>query len=316
MPCSMRTTSELIAALDAESASSPSGSRLPTRATAAPSSPSTSSASCSAELAAVREKWWARGREPREGTRAVRWITHTFPRSGGPPRAERRPSPSRRGRGLRRRRTHRRDRPSGCPAPTPADPRALRRAVLLARRQRDRAHRHPDHRPDRDGVAARRGRGRRVRDGAPGDRRHLRRRARRPVRLPRVEHRGGCRERTHRDRDPTAQRHGRPAVRRAARARLPRRTPRPARRHREDRPRARPRPPRADAARPRRRRAVRRAAHRHDGGRRRRRRARRTARPGAGARRRRGGIRRLGAARRVLRAARRRGGRRPGVGSG
>ncbi|MBM7503984.1 ArsR/SmtB family transcription factor [Agromyces aurantiacus] len=34
-----------------------------------------------ADLAAVREKWWARGREPREGTRAVRWITHVFPRS-------------------------------------------------------------------------------------------------------------------------------------------------------------------------------------------------------------------------------------------
>ena len=34
-----------------------------------------------ADLDAVREKWWARGREPREGTRAVRWITHTFPRT-------------------------------------------------------------------------------------------------------------------------------------------------------------------------------------------------------------------------------------------
>ncbi|MFF2272362.1 helix-turn-helix domain-containing protein [Agromyces sp. NPDC058136] len=34
-----------------------------------------------AELAAVREKWQRYGREPREGTRAVRWITHTFPRS-------------------------------------------------------------------------------------------------------------------------------------------------------------------------------------------------------------------------------------------
>ncbi|MFF2389693.1 ArsR/SmtB family transcription factor [Agromyces sp. NPDC058104] len=34
-----------------------------------------------ADLAAVRDKWWAVGREPREGTRAVRWITHTFPRS-------------------------------------------------------------------------------------------------------------------------------------------------------------------------------------------------------------------------------------------
>ncbi len=34
-----------------------------------------------ADLAAVRDKWWARGREPREGTRAVRWMTHTFPRS-------------------------------------------------------------------------------------------------------------------------------------------------------------------------------------------------------------------------------------------
>ncbi|GAA2043950.1 hypothetical protein GCM10009819_33440 [Agromyces tropicus] len=34
----------------------------------------------SADLEAVREKWWARGREPREGTRSVRWITHVFPR--------------------------------------------------------------------------------------------------------------------------------------------------------------------------------------------------------------------------------------------
>lgn len=36
----------------------------------------------SAELAALREKWWGRGREPREGTRSVRWITHVFPRPG------------------------------------------------------------------------------------------------------------------------------------------------------------------------------------------------------------------------------------------
>ena len=35
-----------------------------------------------ADLAAVREKWWTHGREAREGTRAVRWITHAFPRSG------------------------------------------------------------------------------------------------------------------------------------------------------------------------------------------------------------------------------------------
>jgi len=34
-----------------------------------------------ADLAAVRDKWWAVGREPRPGTRAVRWITHTFPRT-------------------------------------------------------------------------------------------------------------------------------------------------------------------------------------------------------------------------------------------
>jgi DNA-binding transcriptional ArsR family regulator len=33
------------------------------------------------DLAAVREKWWERGREPREGTRRVRWITHVFPRA-------------------------------------------------------------------------------------------------------------------------------------------------------------------------------------------------------------------------------------------
>ncbi|WP_448809155.1 ArsR/SmtB family transcription factor [Agromyces bauzanensis] len=33
-----------------------------------------------ADLDAVHAKWWARGREPRAGTRPVRWITHTFPR--------------------------------------------------------------------------------------------------------------------------------------------------------------------------------------------------------------------------------------------
>lgn len=33
-----------------------------------------------ADLAAVREKWWAKGREGRPGSRPVRWITHTFPR--------------------------------------------------------------------------------------------------------------------------------------------------------------------------------------------------------------------------------------------
>lgn len=35
-----------------------------------------------ADLAAVREKWWARGRDARRDTRPVRWITHTFPRPG------------------------------------------------------------------------------------------------------------------------------------------------------------------------------------------------------------------------------------------
>ncbi|MFF2371072.1 ArsR/SmtB family transcription factor [Agromyces sp. NPDC058110] len=34
-----------------------------------------------AELEAVRDKWWALGREPRDGARPVRWITHVFPRS-------------------------------------------------------------------------------------------------------------------------------------------------------------------------------------------------------------------------------------------
>ncbi|MRX43450.1 winged helix-turn-helix domain-containing protein [Agromyces kandeliae] len=34
----------------------------------------------SADLAAVRDKWWARRREPAEGTRLVRWMTHVFPR--------------------------------------------------------------------------------------------------------------------------------------------------------------------------------------------------------------------------------------------
>ncbi|MGR0321073.1 helix-turn-helix domain-containing protein [Agromyces sp. ZXT2-3] len=36
----------------------------------------------SADLAAVRDKWWARRGEPAEGTRIVRWMTHVFPRSG------------------------------------------------------------------------------------------------------------------------------------------------------------------------------------------------------------------------------------------
>ncbi|WP_136706553.1 metalloregulator ArsR/SmtB family transcription factor [Agromyces sp. H66] len=35
-----------------------------------------------ADLEAIHEKWWARGREPRPGTRSVRWITHSFPRPG------------------------------------------------------------------------------------------------------------------------------------------------------------------------------------------------------------------------------------------
>lgn len=35
-----------------------------------------------AELEALHAKWWARGLEPRPGTRVVRWITHTFPRPG------------------------------------------------------------------------------------------------------------------------------------------------------------------------------------------------------------------------------------------
>jgi len=35
-----------------------------------------------ADLAAVHEKWWSRGRDPGPGTRSVRWITHTFPRRG------------------------------------------------------------------------------------------------------------------------------------------------------------------------------------------------------------------------------------------
>ena len=91
-----------------------------------------------------------------------------------------------------------------------AHPRAVRRAVLLARRQRDRARRHPDHRAGADGLAARGGRRGRLRDRPAGHRRHVRRGARRPVRLPRLEHRGGCRERTRRHRDPGAERHGRP----------------------------------------------------------------------------------------------------------
>lgn len=33
-----------------------------------------------AEIAALHDKWWAVGRTPRPGTRAVRWITHIFPR--------------------------------------------------------------------------------------------------------------------------------------------------------------------------------------------------------------------------------------------
>ena len=34
-----------------------------------------------ADLAAVHEKWWAKGRDGGPGTRPVRWITHTFPRT-------------------------------------------------------------------------------------------------------------------------------------------------------------------------------------------------------------------------------------------
>ena len=34
-----------------------------------------------ADLAAVHQKWWGKRREPQPGTRPVRWITHTFPRS-------------------------------------------------------------------------------------------------------------------------------------------------------------------------------------------------------------------------------------------
>ncbi|GAA1961717.1 ArsR/SmtB family transcription factor [Agromyces allii] len=33
-----------------------------------------------ADLSAVHDKWWAVGREPREGARTVRWMTHVFPR--------------------------------------------------------------------------------------------------------------------------------------------------------------------------------------------------------------------------------------------
>ncbi|GAA1059356.1 ArsR/SmtB family transcription factor [Agromyces bracchium] len=72
---------ELLAALDAEAALEPEW--------IAPTDSSDGAAhltleefqELSADLAAVRDKWWARRGEPAEGTRLVRWMTHVFPRA-------------------------------------------------------------------------------------------------------------------------------------------------------------------------------------------------------------------------------------------
>ncbi|GAA1055484.1 transcriptional regulator [Agromyces luteolus] len=72
---------ELLAALDAEAALEPEW--------IAPTDSSDGAAhltleefqELSADLAAVRDKWWARRGEPAEGTRLVRWMTHVFPRN-------------------------------------------------------------------------------------------------------------------------------------------------------------------------------------------------------------------------------------------
>ena len=78
----LRTTASCSTRSTPRSASSPSGSRHPTRATARAHSPSTSSASSTAELdGGAREVVGRAAASPRDGTRPVRWITHTFPRS-------------------------------------------------------------------------------------------------------------------------------------------------------------------------------------------------------------------------------------------
>ncbi|WP_353828651.1 ArsR/SmtB family transcription factor [Agromyces sp. SYSU T0242] len=73
---------ELLAALAAESALEPEWVEASDSSDGAAQLTLEEFRELAAELAVVREKWWARGREPREGTRSVRWITHAFPRGG------------------------------------------------------------------------------------------------------------------------------------------------------------------------------------------------------------------------------------------
>ena len=72
---------ELLAALDAEMTLEPEWVAASDSSDGAAQLTLEEFQQLSAELEAVREKWWARGREPRPGTRSVRWITHTFPRT-------------------------------------------------------------------------------------------------------------------------------------------------------------------------------------------------------------------------------------------
>ncbi|WP_353813324.1 helix-turn-helix domain-containing protein [Agromyces sp. SYSU T00266] len=74
---------ELLAALDAEATLEPEWIASSDSSDGAAHLTLEEFRELAAELAAVREKWWARRREPADGTRLVRWITHVFPRVGG-----------------------------------------------------------------------------------------------------------------------------------------------------------------------------------------------------------------------------------------
>ena len=72
---------ELVGALDAEAALEPEWVAASDSSDGAAQLTLDEFRELSAELAAVREKWWRHGREARPGTRSVRFITHTFVRS-------------------------------------------------------------------------------------------------------------------------------------------------------------------------------------------------------------------------------------------
>jgi len=72
---------ELLAALDAEMSLEPEWVAASDSSDGAAQLTLEEFRELTADLAAVRDKWWARGREPRPGTRSVRWMTHTFPRT-------------------------------------------------------------------------------------------------------------------------------------------------------------------------------------------------------------------------------------------